>query len=326
MTKKLAHQGRPITTMNVRALTAVGGGVLFLLAACSGTPQAATTAQGPGPAPSDSAASTSPAAVVDDQAQWADTLCARPEFSAIRNQAKLETATTGFVYFSGGNEYRPAMQYCTLKDWNIGTTLLPFGHKQFKAEQRKFGSTTAANVGDEAFILLQGRGAIARTGDVGVSVELSGFNTKTIDKNSLIAALKAAVAHVDDVPKPSLTAGSGLCAAGTSAATSALGSTPPIQRGRLVNNYLACLWGDGTHSVIAGAYQSTSPIDAKQSGYKSVSGLGLKAAWIGWADRLEVQLANNRTAYITMEGPDQRAAIAVYKAMEQTFKDTAKAG
>lgn len=165
----------------------------------------------------------------------------------------------------------------------------------------------------------RGREAIARVGDVGVSVGTSAFTSKGIDKNTLIAALKAAVAHVGDVPKPSLTAGSGLCAAGSPPATSALGSTPSIQRGRLVNNYLACPWGDGTHSVMAGAYQSTSTIDTKQSGYKAVSGLGLKAAWIGWADRLEVILPGNRATCIEMNGPDQGAAVQVFKAMEQTF-------
>lgn len=321
MIEKRAGNGRWRIAM--RVVAGLGGSAL-LLSACAGAPASGPAAAGSTTAPTAGAVPTQGT----PQADWAGTICAQPEIAALRKATKGDVPTSRYVGFGGGNKYGPAMEYCSVQEWTIGVTMLPFDRKKFKAmvdREKASSAFKSAKIGDGAFTLYGGARGFAQTGDVLVSASL-GPTLDRRDQKALTALLKVAVAEVARAARPSLTAGDGLCSAGSATATEALGVEPMIRRGRLFNNALTCLWGTGTKSVTAGTFKSSDYVSAEEAGFKEVTGLGFKAGWVGWSDTLKVQLAADRAAYVSVGTAGKDAAVAVFKAMEPVFTGIAKAG
>ncbi|MBK8448236.1 MAG: hypothetical protein IPL41_16540 [Micropruina sp.] len=303
---------------------ALGGAALLLLTACSSATTGAVAGAGtvPATAPA-SASSSSPAANAGEpQTEWKDSICALPEFAALLKAEKLKSPSMSSLYFTGASENQPALQWCTIDLWRIGTTLLPFDTKQFKAARREAVGPESVGVGDEGFTFYAGRSGISRIGEVGVYASVPFVGAAKGYEDTLLKFLKTAVANVQNGPPPSLTAGGGICAPGLGAATDALGSAPKIQRGYSNPVVTHCLWSNETDSALATFRLSEKAIDQDEEDTQPVSGLGAQAAWLEYSDTLVVQVDDGHAAYIQIGKPDKDAAIAIYRAMEQTLKDS----
>ncbi len=227
------------------------------------------------------------------------------------------------------------MENCSFKRGPTGlelrVSLASVTSQQMRTVRSASGQTSKLAVGDEAFVSA-GPASVgyARKGDRAVSVwfapesSLKGAKTMTA---WLTMLLDASASHTV-VPS----SGEALCAPGLEAATAALG-TPLFIRGKEVpeEQGISCTWVSKSGELRVNSQSSSGerPLSTEYNGASWVKNVGKKATWeMSFWNFLRVDASDSVRVYVQVDAKTKSAkadAIALYKAMEPTILQAAKA-